>query len=270
MIALLALTLALQQPTAPAPATPAAPAPPPVQAPVRRPAPSSSTVQVHVTDRSGAPQQGVQVTAEGPVSRDGTTDATGNVQFRTMTNGTYRVRAAHDSFVTLEKEVTVRGGATTAPIEFALNAAPAPPPPPPPAPAPQAAPPPAPVGTSGSSDVSPGDPRVLSVADLAERSLSGRDPMKLVPIGCSGADNTQMIVLRETLNAPANPNVDEMLYVVAGEAMLTMAGRDQTVTSGWFVLVPRGVPHTLTKRGRNPVILLSTTGGQRCGGGGSR
>ncbi len=255
----LALLLVLQQAPPPSAATPApAPGAPAAQTPVRRPAPTSSTVQVHVTDRSGASAQGVIVTAEGAVSREGTTDATGQVQLRTMTNGTYRIRASGEAFITLEKEVAVRAGATTAPIEFTLSAAP--PPPPPPAPKPETAP-----AAVANPDVKAGDSRVVSIADLAERSLGGRDPIKLVPVSCSGLDSTQMIVLRETRSAPPNPNVDEMLYVVAGEAMLTLNGHEQVLTSGWFALVPRGTAHTLVRRGRNPVVVLSTAGGQACG-----
>ena len=73
-----------------------------------------------------------------------------------------------------------------------------------------------------------------------------------------------MVVLREALNAPPNPNIDQMLYVVAGEATLSVGGHEQSISSGWFALVPRGMPHTLTRRGRNPVIVLATSGGQPC------
>jgi len=187
------------------------------------------------------------------------TDASGTVQLRTLGNGTYRVRASNEAFITLEKEVVIRPGAASAPIEFPLSAAP-PPPPPPPTPEPARTPEP----TSPVPAAKAGESRVLSIADLAERSLSGRDPIKLVPVGCSGLDTTQMMVLRESLNAPANPNVDQMLYVVAGEAMLSLGGREQPISSGWFALVPRGMAHTLTKRGRNPAIVLATSGGQPC------
>lgn len=263
MIAALALAFALQQAPAPAPATPAPGAPAPAQpaapAAPRRPAPTSSTVTVHVTDRSGAPAQGVKVSAEGPVVREGTTDAAGQVLLRTMTNGTYRLRASGEKFITLEKEVTVRAGATAAPIDFTLSPAP-PPPEPPPAPEP---PPPAPAPAAGPA-AKAGEARVVSIADLAERSLNGREPVKMVPVACSGLDNTQIIVLRETVNGPANENADEMLYVVAGEALLTLGGRDQTISSGFYAMVPRGTAHTLTRRGRNPAIILSTVGGQPC------
>jgi mannose-6-phosphate isomerase-like protein (cupin superfamily) len=213
---------------------------------------------IHVTDRSGGPARDVAVNAEGAVSRDGVTDAAGQVMFRNVTNGTYRLRASGEKFVTLEKEVTVRAGAASAPVEMALSPAP-PPPAPPPAPAPEPKPA-APVNP----EVKAGESRVLSIADLAERSLTGRDPIKTVPVACSGLDNTQMVVLRETLNAPSNPNLDQMLYVVAGEVMLSLGGREQPLSSGWFALVPRGMAHTLTRRGRNPAIILETAGGQPC------
>lgn len=266
MTALLALLLALQQAPTPAPAAarpaqPAQPAgaPPAVPAPAapRRAAPASVTLQVKVTNRSGAPLQGAKVIAEGPVSRDGETDATGSVSFRGVSNGTYRVRAEHEQSIALEKELVIRAGAPTS-LEFALSAAPPAAPPPEPAPAP--APEPAPATPAAAA----GDPRVLSIIDLAERSLSGRDAVKLVPVGCSGLDTTQLMVVRETLNAPANPSLDQMLYVVAGEATLSLGGRDQGIASGWFALVPRGMAHTLTRRGRNPAILLSVAGGQPC------
>jgi hypothetical protein len=257
MTALLALVLALQQPAAPPAAPrPAQPAAPSAPAPARRPAPSSVTLQIKVTDRSGSPLQGARVTADGPVSRDGATDASGTLQFRGVGNGTYRIRAEREESITLEKEVVIRGGSPSS-VEFALAAAP-PPPPPPPAPAPP--PPPAPAGPAAAA----GEARVLSIIDLAERSLTGRDPIRRVPVGCSGLDNTQLLVVRESLDAPAQPSLDQMLYVVAGEATLSMAGRDQTIASGWFAIVPRGTSHTLERRGRNPAIVLAIAGGQPC------
>jgi mannose-6-phosphate isomerase-like protein (cupin superfamily) len=259
MIAGLALVAALLQtpaatPQTPAPAAPAAPAP-------RRAPAAPATLDVRVTDRTGTPEEGVTVTLEGPASREGLTNASGVIQFRTLGAGTYRVRATHESFVTLEKEVTVRAGAAPSPIEFALSFAP--PPPPPPAPP---TPPPAAPASTPTPAVKAGDSRVLSIADLAEKSLSGRDPFKWFPVACSGLNATQMLVLRETLATPANPMVDEMLYVVAGEATLSLNGRDQVIGSGWYAMVPRGMPHTLTRRGRNPAIVLSTLGGEPCTG----
>lgn len=257
MTALLALALALQQ--TPAPATPA---PATTQAPARRPAAApSSTLTIHVTDRKGLAAQGVRVVAEGVVSREGTTDAVGQVLLLTVPNGTYRIQASGDGFITLEKEVVLRAGTPVPTVEFTLTAAP-PPPPPPPAPAP----PPAPVSTP-TLNAPAGEPRVLSVIDLAERSLSGKEPTKIVPVGCSGLDMTQLLVVRDANKVAANASMDQMLYVVAGEATLTLGGRDQTISSGWYALVPRGTSHTLTRRGKNPAIVLAISGGEACAAG---
>jgi len=258
MTALLALLLALQQAAA-APAQTPAPSAPAPAAPVRRPAPTSSTVQVRVTDRTGAPASDVQVTAEGPVSRDGVTDAAGQVQFRTMGNGTYRMRASGDRFVALEKEVVVRAGAAAAAVEFALSVAPSPP-----ATAAAPEPPPAPVQPAATVEVKPGDLRILSIVEMWEKTPNPKEPSRLYPIACSGLDNTEMLVVRENFAAPADASVDRMLYVVGGEATLTVNGRDQIVTNGWYAVIPRGTAHAWTRRGRNPVVILSTTGGRPC------
>jgi hypothetical protein len=254
MFVLFMLLFAVQAPTA----TPAKPQPQPQ--PRRAAAPATATLQVRVTDRSGTPLEGAAVTVEGPSARNGDAGADGLVGFRTMTAGTYRIRAAHDAFITLEKELAIRNG-TASTLDFALAAAPenaaapaAPPPSAPPAPA--AAPAPA---------ITPGEPRIIDVPDLAERSLSGREPVRAVPIGCSGLSNAQLLVVRESIQRTTRDDADQMIYVVAGEATLAVAGREQQVSGGWFTVVPRGTPHAVTRRGRNPAILLSIVGGPPCG-----
>jgi mannose-6-phosphate isomerase-like protein (cupin superfamily) len=269
MSALLALLfvipLAQAKPAAPPPQAPPPQAPPaqtkPAPSPRRSPAAPAATaiLQARVTNRSGTPIEGAQVIAEGPTPRDGVTDKDGVVVFRTMQAGTYRVRAANDEYVTLEKETAVRTGATNA-IDFALARDLSAPPPPPPAPV-EAPPPPPPAAPK----VMAGAPRILSVPDLAEKSLDGRDPVRTVTIGCSGVSNSQLLVVRDSMQVPAQADADVTLYVVAGEAMLNLGGRQQAITSGWFSVVPRGTPHTITRRGRNPAILLSVVAGPICG-----
>jgi quercetin dioxygenase-like cupin family protein len=104
----------------------------------------------------------------------------------------------------------------------------------------------------------------LSVPDLAERLLGGRDPVRTVSIGCSGLSNAQLVVVRETQQVPVRNDADEMLYVVAGEATLQLAGKEQAIAAGWFSVVPRGMAHALMRKGRNPTILLSIVGGHPC------
>lgn len=260
MFAVLGLAMALQASPAPA-AQPQTPAPT-TQAPVRRPAaPASSTLQVRVTDRKGLSAQGVRVVAEGAVGREGTTDAVGTVLLLTMPNGTYRVQASGEGFVTLEKEVTLRAGTTTPPLEFTLTAAPAPPPPPP---APEPTPPPPPPAPTLNAPA--GDAKTLSVFELFEKSPDVKEPYKYFPVACSGLDSTQLLVVRDALKSSADSAVDKMLYVVGGEATLAINGREQKLAPGWFALVPRGASLTLTRtgKGKNPAVILSTTGGQPC------
>jgi mannose-6-phosphate isomerase-like protein (cupin superfamily) len=224
------------------------------QAPAAAAAPATS-MALRVTDRTGMTLESAHVTAEGPVSRDGTTDRNGGVTFKSLNAGTYRLRVERDGFYTLEKEVVVKAGVTTS-TDAALSAAP---PPPPPAPAPVQAPaaPAAPV-------LVPGEPKVLSITDLAEKELVSKDVTRETPIGCSGATAVRLILTRDAVASHTHADGDETLYVVAGEASLKLAGQDYALAAGSLALVPRGADHSLTRKGKNPVIVLSTLNGPAC------
>lgn len=214
-----------------------------------------ATLDVRVTDRTGTPVEGARVTAEGPVGREGETSAEGSITFRNVAAGVYRFHVEREGFIGLEKEVTVRAG-TVASVEAALSVAPAPPPPP----LPPVTAPPKPAAT-----LSVGEPRMLSIPDLAEEEfIGGREPLKENPIGCSGATAARLVQIRDPLATQSHAEADEMLYVVAGDATLRLGEHVQTITPGWFSIVPRGTEYSLTRRGRNPVILLSILAGQPC------
>jgi mannose-6-phosphate isomerase-like protein (cupin superfamily) len=105
---------------------------------------------------------------------------------------------------------------------------------------------------------------VVDVPALAEKSLAGREAVRRLPIGCSGMSAAQLLIVRDSIPTATNPNRDEMLYVVAGEATLNLGPRAQAITPGWLSVVPRGTPYTLTRKGRNPVVILSFVGGPTC------
>jgi hypothetical protein len=254
MYALAALLLfALQQPPV---ATP----------PPRRPVASTTTLDVRVTNRSGTPAPDIRVSVVGATLEEGTTDASGSVAFKAVRPGAYRIRAEGEGFVALEKELTVRAG-VPAKTDFALSAAPPPPPPPPPPPAPPlpsvtvTPPPPAPppMGPRGQL-------RALSMPDLAEKSIGGRESVKVVPVGCSGRTNARLIVLRDSLPTGAYADADESLYLIAGEAVLTADSKQQALAPGWFTLLPRETKFEIARKGRNPAIFLSLLTGRLCGG----
>jgi mannose-6-phosphate isomerase-like protein (cupin superfamily) len=46
-----------------------------------------------------------------------------------------------------------------------------------------------------------------------------------------------------------HPNTDEAFYIAEGEATFLLGDRELPVTSGGFVLVPRGVAHTVWNSG---------------------
>ena len=262
----LAAAVSAQQPPAGAPAatqpqprpTPptAAPAPPrtTAQSPPRT-ASAVMTLAVRVTDRSGNPLEDVAVAVSGPVERAGSTSEDGGIAFKSLRTGTYRLRFERDGFITLEREVVMRAQPTD--VSVALSAAPA-------KPAPAAPPPvaaPAPPPPSSTRVV---EPRTLSLTDFLDRNLIGGEPQKTTLLGCVDGGTSRLLQVREPFNDQQHADADEVLYVVAGAGIISVRGRDIKAGPGHFMLIPRGVPHSIRRDGRNPVILLSVLSGSPC------
>jgi mannose-6-phosphate isomerase-like protein (cupin superfamily) len=214
------------------------------------------TVVLTIVNDSGAPVADAVVRMSGPADRGGTSGSDGAVTFQNVPAGTYRARITADGLITFEKEIVVRAGARQT-AEARLTPAPPPPAPPPP---PPAEPKPDPMPT-----LKAGDPRSVSLPDLLPEMLRGSQPLVEREIGCSGATTSRVIVARENIAIHRHAEVDEVLYVVAGEATITLADKDQNVEPGWYTLVPRGMSHAIARRGRNPLVLLSIQSGQPCG-----
>jgi mannose-6-phosphate isomerase-like protein (cupin superfamily) len=214
---------------------------------------------VFVTDQSGQPIAEALVKVTGPVNRDGTTDAEGNLVFRNVTSGNYRLRFEHKDFVTLEREVTVQPGRPLK-ASAALNAAPPPPPPPPPPPKPepeQPAPPP----TQPAFNAQPSS---ISIPDFFEKNYIGNAPSKSSSVGCTASSTATLLQLRDPMSEHTHADSDEMIYVVAGEGTEKLAGRDLPLTPGTFSVIPRNMAHSLSRRGSRPLVLLSILSGPPC------
>jgi hypothetical protein len=238
--------------TAPKPPAPTATAPRP---PVARP-----SITVLVTDRQGRPLPDVTVKATGPMDREGKTDAEGTVLLRNIAAGTYRLQFESPTTIPFEREVTVVAGR---PVKMTaeLTAAPPPPPPPKPEPPPPQVAPPPPVRPSG-------PPSSVAIPDFVEKNYIGRGaPSKSSPVGCTGTSTATLLQLREPLAEHSHADADEMLYVVAGEGVQRIGGIEMNLTPGTFAVVPRGTPHTLSRKGNTPIIVLSILTGPPCDSG---
>jgi hypothetical protein len=211
---------------------------------------------VQVTNTFGQAMDTVRVTAAGPVARDGSTDQGGLVRFAGMRPGEYRLRLEKEGLVTLEKDVTLVAGKSVA-VDATMTDAPKPPPPPP-APAPSAAP-------TGP----PGQPSVMSISDWLDKNLiGGREPMKQSVLGCSGVQRSVLLQVRDPLAEQTDDQLDQTLYVVAGQGTLKLGGREHGVNASSFAIIPRGTPFSLTRgRGNAPLIVLLSRANESCEGG---
>ena len=233
------------------PRRPAAPAAhPPVK---RRPvAAASVTVTITVTDgKGGAPIGGVKVTAsiEG-TEKDAQTTAGGIARFLSVKPGEYRVRFEHENYITLERDIVVKGVALD--LTVPLSAAPAPPPK-------------APEPAASANNAPAGDARALSIVDFLESNhLSGRDPSRTDQLGCTASAKTTLIQVRDSLEEKSLSDADEVLYVVAGEGTLRLGNKDVSLAAGGLAVVPRGTARGLTRKGKNPLMVLSVVSGPPC------
>jgi mannose-6-phosphate isomerase-like protein (cupin superfamily) len=247
-----------QPPAAQTPPAPAAPiAHPPVK---RRPAPVAAvTVTITVTDeKGGAPIGNVKVTTSiDGAAKDAQTTAGGIARFLSVKPGEYRLRFEHENYVTLERDIVVKGIALD--LTVPLSAAPAPPP---------KAPEP---GALGANNAPPGDARALSIVDFLESNhLSGHDPSRTDQLGCTASAKTTLIQLRDSLEEKSLADADEVLYVVAGEGTLRLGNKDVSLEAGGLAVVPRGTVRGLARKGKNPLMVLSVLSGTPCTVGNSK
>jgi quercetin dioxygenase-like cupin family protein len=183
--------------------------------------------------------------------KDTKTTAGGVARFLSVKPGEYRVRFDRENYVSLERDIVVKGTALEMPIT--LTPAPA-------APAPETPAPAASVSTAPA-----GDARALSIVDFLESNrLNGHDPVRNDQLGCTASAKTSLIQVRDEMPEKAQPDVDEVLYVVAGEGSLRLGNKDVGLQAGELAIVPRGTVRGLTRKGKNPLMLLSVVSGAPC------
>jgi mannose-6-phosphate isomerase-like protein (cupin superfamily) len=110
-----------------------------------------------------------------------------------------------------------------------------------------------------------GKPVTVSVPSYIEQNfITNSQPQKVSNVACSGVVESVLWQIREPWPNRRHPNADAMLYVVGGEGTVRMNDRDLPLQAGAFVSVPRGTTYAFTRRGRNPLIVLATLGGEPC------
>jgi mannose-6-phosphate isomerase-like protein (cupin superfamily) len=240
-----------QQPTAKPSTPPAQGAPAP-----RRPAQPTVT-KLKVGDFSGQPLGDVSVQISGTETTDARTDGNGVAALR-LKAGSYRLRFTHDDFITLERDITVRAGRPEE-ITVTLSRAPAPPP----APQPVPPPPPPPVPTVDPA-IPTGSPANVSIPTFLDKNLIGREPLKESVVGCTADATTRVLQLRDSIAPHVHPDLDEVLYIVAGTGAVRIGDQATDVAAGSLSVIPRGQRHAIERKGRNPLIVLSTLAGAPC------
>jgi mannose-6-phosphate isomerase-like protein (cupin superfamily) len=226
------------------------------------PAPAGrSGVALTVTDMGGLTLPGVTVELIGPSDRKGETSPGGQLNFPGLQAGTYRLQFSGENVTAYEREVSIPAGKTVT-LDISLN--PAPPPReiikeiPVPAP-PVAAAPAAPV-------IGPlGSPQALSLYDMAERELKSKTPQREVLVACSGNLRTTLVTLvREDQAQRMYEGAEVSYYVLGGDPIVKIDGKDAQLSAGGYFAVPRGVPFSITRKGNKAVSLLALLSGAPC------
>jgi mannose-6-phosphate isomerase-like protein (cupin superfamily) len=193
------------------------------------------------------------VKATGAVDREGLTDPSGQLTFLNMPAGTYRLRFERDEFVTFEKEVTLAAGKPLR-VSAALTAAP-----PPPA-APEPVPPPPPPVPQPDGNYSPSS---TSVLQFIENNYIGSAAIKRSGLGCGGRSTSTLVQIKDPIEEHVH-DADEIVYVVAGEGTHKVGGRESPLVNTTFAFIPKGTPHSLSRRGSRPLIFISVLAGPPC------
>ena len=233
----------------------------PTGQPAKRPAvaPAKATsVRVSVKDQDGGTLSGVRLLVSGTAGGgEYTTGPAGTAIVPIPKAGLFRVRCEHEGFVTLEREFTV-GTGTWNPVDVVLNAAPPPPAPPPPPPSKPA----------NSAAMAPsGPPMTVSIPDFVDKNFIGREPMKESILACKPLETVRLLQMRDNIAPHVHDRVDELIYVVAGEGAIKVGEEQNVIRAGSFVFVPNGSGHSIERRGKNPLIVVSTLVGSACDSG---
>jgi len=195
----------------------------------------------------------VRLILSGSAEGEYSTAAAGTAVLPNIKDGMYRIRCERDGFITLEREFPVHSAGALTPVDIVLT--PAPPPP---------APPPAPKPAAPLAGAPAGPPVNVNIPDFLDTNFIGRDPMKESILACKPAETVRLLQLRDGVAEHVHDKVDEVLYVVAGDGAVRVGSQTMAVRAGSLAVVPQGVAHAIERRGKNPLVVVSTLSGGPC------
>ena len=213
----------------------------------------TTSVRVSVHDPNGESLDGVRLILSGSAEGEYSTAAAGTAVLPNIKDGMYRIRCERDGFITLEREFPVHSAGALTPVDIVLT--PAPPPP---------VPPPAPKPAAPLAGAPAGPPVNVNIPDFLDTNFIGRDPMKESILACKPAETVRLLQLRDGVAEHVHDKVDEVLYVVAGDGAVRVGSQTMAVRAGSLAVVPQGVAHAIERRGKNPLVVISTLSGAPC------
>ena len=236
-------------PVAQPPAGQQPPATAPKPAPRKTPAAAAtrtSTATVSVTDPSGQGLQGVTITVTGPVPRSGKTARERSVHFAGLKAGDYRIRFEHDGFFTLERDVTIKAGL--------------------------------PIEVDASLTRHPRPPRPLRLlhrprrrtrhrrrsGESASRGLHRTEPGQRGRVGLHRERADDVAAAEGTAARAIACRRRRSALRRGGRGHPAIGGQGPPLKSTYIIVVSRGTTRAVTRKGRNPMYLLSIVSGAPC------
>jgi hypothetical protein len=114
------------------------------------------------------------------------------------------------------------------------------------------------------ASVPSGPPVFISIPSFLDKNYIGREPIKESVLACLADSTTRVLQLHEAISEHTHADMDEVLYIVAGEGAIRARGESSPVNPGAMAVIPHGVPHAIERRGKNPLMVLSMLSGAPC------
>jgi mannose-6-phosphate isomerase-like protein (cupin superfamily) len=109
-----------------------------------------------------------------------------------------------------------------------------------------------------------GQPQQVSVPRVLEGDFVGKNPRRESLLSCSGNTRTTMLQINQPTPERMYSDADVVYYVIGGEGMMRLDGKESKLSLNDFISIPRGGSHSFERRGNRTLILLSVLGGEAC------